>query len=149
MQLNNIKRIHPNKKSISVGRGGRRGKTSGRGTKGQNARAGRKKRPEIRDFIKRIPKRRGYGKNRSHTVNSDIISYIPINISVIEKMFSDGAKINPSVLVSKGIVGTYKGANPRIKILGTGEITKSVTISGCIVSAGAKIKIEKAGGSVK
>ena len=47
----------------AVGRGGKRGKTSGRGTKGQNARAGRKKRPEMRDFIKRIPKLRGRGKS--------------------------------------------------------------------------------------
>ena len=52
-----------NKKTRQVGRGGTRGKTSGRGTKGQNARAGRKKRPELRDFIKRIPKLRGRGKS--------------------------------------------------------------------------------------
>ena len=60
MQLHDIKRKTPNKKAPLVGRGGKRGKTSGRGTKGQNARAGRKKRPEIRDFIKRMPKLRGY-----------------------------------------------------------------------------------------
>jgi large subunit ribosomal protein L15 len=63
MQLNTLKRNHPNKKSKQVGRGGTRGKTSGRGTKGQNARAGRKKRPELRDFIKRFPKLRGRGVN--------------------------------------------------------------------------------------
>lgn len=63
MQFHTLKRKTPNKKSRSVGRGGKRGKTSGRGTKGQNARAGRKKRPELRDFIKRVPKLRGRGKN--------------------------------------------------------------------------------------
>lgn len=63
MQFHTIKRKTPNKKSRQVGRGGTRGKTSGRGTKGQNARAGRKKRPELRDFIKRVPKLRGRGKN--------------------------------------------------------------------------------------
>lgn len=63
MQFHTLKRKTPNKKSRSVGRGGKRGKTSGRGTKGQNARAGRKKRPELRDFIKRIPKLRGRGKS--------------------------------------------------------------------------------------
>lgn len=63
MQFHNIKRKTPNKKSKQVGRGGTRGKTSGRGTKGQNARAGRKKRPELRDFIKRVPKLRGRGKS--------------------------------------------------------------------------------------
>ena len=61
MQFNTLKRKTPNKKSKMVGRGGKRGKTSGRGTKGQNARAGRKKRPELRDFIKRVPKLRGRG----------------------------------------------------------------------------------------
>lgn len=63
MQWNTLKPRTKRKKSRSVGRGGKRGKTSGRGTKGQNARAGRKKRPEIRDFIKRFPKLRGRGKN--------------------------------------------------------------------------------------
>lgn len=63
MQYHSLKRKTPNKKSTAVGRGGKRGKTSGRGTKGQNARAGRKKRPELRDFIKRFPKLRGRGKN--------------------------------------------------------------------------------------
>ncbi len=63
MQFHTLKRKTKNKKSRQVGRGGTRGKTSGRGTKGQNARAGRKKRPELRDFIKRFPKLRGRGKN--------------------------------------------------------------------------------------
>ena len=63
MQFHTLKRKTANKKSRQVGRGGTRGKTSGRGTKGQNARAGRKKRPELRDFIKRIPKLRGRGKS--------------------------------------------------------------------------------------
>jgi ribosomal protein L15 len=61
MQFHSLKRKTANKKSKPVGRGGTRGKTSGRGTKGQNARAGRKKRPELRDFIKRVPKLRGRG----------------------------------------------------------------------------------------
>lgn len=63
MQLHTIKSKTPRKKSRLIGRGGKRGKTAGRGTKGQNARAGRKKRPELRDFIKRFPKLRGRGKN--------------------------------------------------------------------------------------
>lgn len=61
MQFHTLKRKNPNKKARQVGRGGTRGKTAGRGTKGQNARAGRKKRPEIRDTIKRVPKLRGRG----------------------------------------------------------------------------------------
>lgn len=60
MQIHQVKRRSPNRKAKLVGRGGRRGKTSGRGTKGQRARSGRKLRPEIRDIIKKIPKKRGY-----------------------------------------------------------------------------------------
>jgi large subunit ribosomal protein L15 len=63
MQFHNLKPKTKRKTSAQVGRGGKRGKTSGKGTKGQNARAGRKKRPELRDFIKRIPKLRGRGVN--------------------------------------------------------------------------------------
>jgi large subunit ribosomal protein L15 len=63
MQFHALKRKTANKKGKQVGRGGKRGKTAGRGTKGQNARAGRKKRPELRDFIKRVPKLRGRGKS--------------------------------------------------------------------------------------
>lgn len=63
MQFHTLKRKTPNKKGRQVGRGGTRGKTAGRGTKGQNARAGRKKRPELRDVIKRVPKLRGRGKS--------------------------------------------------------------------------------------
>lgn len=63
MQFHTLKPKTKRKKSVQVGRGGKRGKTSGKGTKGQNARAGRKKRPELRDFIKRFPKLRGRGKN--------------------------------------------------------------------------------------
>lgn len=63
MQFHDLKAKTKRKYSRQVGRGGTRGKTSGRGTKGQNARAGRKKRPEMREIIKRIPKLRGRGKS--------------------------------------------------------------------------------------
>jgi ribosomal protein L15 len=60
MQIHNLKRIHKNKKDRIVGRGGKHAKTSGRGGKGQTARAGNKRRPELRDIIKKLPKNRGY-----------------------------------------------------------------------------------------
>jgi ribosomal protein L15 len=60
MQIHNLKREHKNKKDRLVGRGGKHAKTSGRGGKGQTARAGNKRRPEIRDIIKKLPKNRGY-----------------------------------------------------------------------------------------
>lgn len=68
MQLNTLKRENPNKKARQVGRGGTRGKTAGRGGKGQTARAGNKRRPQMRDIIKKIPKLRGY-RFSSHATN--------------------------------------------------------------------------------
>lgn len=143
MQTNNLKRKNPNYKSSRVGRGGKRGKTSGRGTKGQNSRAGRKKRPEMRDIIKKIPKKRGY---RFNTVKQ--YSVYPVNLSILEKVFSNNAKITPSSLVKMKVVEMYKGKNPKVKILGTGDVSKKLNLSGCTVSEAAKAKIEKAGGKV-
>ena len=60
MELHTLTRTKSNATSRRVGRGGKRGKTSGRGGKGQTARAGNKRRPELRDIIKKLPKNRGY-----------------------------------------------------------------------------------------
>lgn len=60
MQIHNLKRQHKNKKDRIVGRGGKHAKQAGRGGKGQTARSGNKRRPELRDIIKRLPKNRGY-----------------------------------------------------------------------------------------
>lgn len=147
MQTHNLKRKNPNYKSDRVGRGGKRGKTSGRGTKGQNARSGRKKRPEMRDVIKKIPKLRGRGKNINKTIKH--YSILPINLEILEKVFSKGDKITPSSLAKMGVINFQKGKNPKVKILGKGDLTKSLNVSKCAVSSEAKAKIEKVGGTVK
>ena len=72
MQFHNLQSKTKRKKSRPVGRGGKRGKTTGRGTKGQNARAGHKKRPEMRDIIKRIPKLRGRGRSSLKSFKTDV-----------------------------------------------------------------------------
>ncbi len=146
MQLHTLSRVTPNKKTVSVGRGGKRGKTSGRGTKGQNARSGRKKRPELRDFIKRIPKLRGRGVSSFKSIQAE---FVTVNLDGIEKAFKSGDVVNPGSLVAKEVISLYKGLKPIVKILSTGDITKKVTVSDCAVSKGAKEKIEKAGGTVK
>ena len=142
MKLHNLKRKTPNYKAAQVGRGGKRGKTSGRGTKGQDSRAGHKKRPELRDFIKRMPKLRGYAFKSFAEVA------VPVPLSAIEKNFKDGDMVEPKTLVQKGVIERTEGNFPRVKILSTGEITKKVTVSGCEISASAKAAIEKAGGKV-
>lgn len=146
MQTNQLQRIHPNKKRMIVARGGKRGKTSGRGGKGQTARAGNKRRPEWRDVIKKLPKLRGRGKNSNKPVSD---AFKVINIGILEGIFNTGDMITPAILIEKGVIGTESGNIPMIKILGEGEITKTFKISGCAISGSAKDKIEKAGGSVK
>ncbi len=138
MQFHTIKRKTPNKKSRSVGRGGTRGKTSGRGTKGQNARAGRKKRPEIRDAIKRFPKLRGRGVSALKPLGKAVTT---LNLTVIDKLFSSGDKVNVESL-------TKLGYRIPVKILSTGEISKKLTFSGIPISKQAIEKINKAGGEV-
>ena len=145
MQAHTLQRKHPNRKTKLIGRGGTRGKTAGRGTKGQNARAGHKKRPEIRDFIKRIPKLRGRGKNLNTTRQSKPFA---VNLGKISTLFKNGDVVSPATLVKAGVVTMARGSAPRIKILATGVLDKKVTIKDCSISATAKLAVEKAGGNV-
>lgn len=131
-----------------VGRGGKRGKTSGRGTKGQNARAGHRKRPEMRDILKKLPKLRGHGQNRSHTVRSNRLIYSPVNLTMLEAAFSAGDTVTPETLYKKGLVRARGGKISYVKILGTGSLTKALTISDCAASGAAKSAVEAAGGSL-
>lgn len=146
MQIHNIKRKTPNKKVMTVGRGGKRGKTSGRGGKGQTARAGHKARPEWRDFIKRMPKLRGYSFQSIQGIKNPVLS---INLDLINAVFKAGETVKPSTLFARGLIEQYKGKNQKVKILAGGEITKKINLVGCTVSKTAQAKIEKAGGSVK
>ena len=138
MQLNQLKRKTRNASGKRVGRGGKRGKTSGQGHKGQKARAGHKMRPEARDIIKKLPKRRGYGKNRARTVNSSRRNAFPVNVGIIEKMFSSGATVSPSSLFSLGLIRRTGGKLPEVKILAQGEIKKAVKVENCLISKEAE-----------
>ncbi|OHA25734.1 MAG: 50S ribosomal protein L15 [Candidatus Taylorbacteria bacterium RIFCSPHIGHO2_02_FULL_44_36] len=146
MQLHNLKRKNPNRRSISVGRGGRRGKTSGRGGKGQTARAGHKIRPEIRDLIKKLPKLRGRGKNINRSFEKRPAVF---NVGVLEKKFAEGETVNPTALIAKNLLRLVSGQLPKVKILGNGQLSKKLFIERCLFSQSAKTAIEKAGGSIK
>lgn len=132
-----------------VGRGqsSTRGKQSGRGGKGQTARAGNKRRPELRDIIKKIPKRRGYGKNRGRTVWAAKPRPITVTLKQLEAKFDTGAEITPKAIVEKGILVAEKIHLPMVKIVGS-EVSKKFMIKNATISAGAKAAIEKAGGSI-
>ncbi len=143
MQLHQLKRKNPNKTSVKVGRGGKRGKTSGRGHKGQNARAGTSKRPESREIIKRLPKLRGY-RFKSFQERP-----VLVNLAVLESNFASGDEVTPKILFEKQIIAKKENKIPSVKILGNGEITKKLNISDCSFSQSAKDKIEKSGGTIK
>lgn len=140
MQLNELKRKTTNRKQKRVGRGrgSGKGKTSGRGTKGQKARAGHKMMPAIREQLKKLPKRRGY------SFKSIQDKPTVLNVSTLERYFTAGDTVNPTILIERGLL--VKGSV--VKILGDGELAKKLTVSGCKVSASARTKIEQAGGTV-
>lgn len=142
MELHQLKPKHKVKKRKRRGRGGKRGTYSGRGIKGQKARAGRKLQPMIREVIKRYPKLRGYRQKVREKIQAQV------NISTLEEKFKSGEKVSPEILIERKIIRKIKGRIPEIKILGKGEIKKKLMIEGCRVSKGAKEKIEKAGGKV-
>jgi large subunit ribosomal protein L15 len=135
MQLNELKRNTPHKAQKRVGRGGGRGKTSGRGTKGQKARAGHKMMPAIREILKKLPKRRGY---RFTSIEDNVAV---VNVAALEQAFAAGATVTPVAMVEAGLIRSRRGKTPTVKILGDGTLSKKFVISGCTVSASAKEKI--------
>lgn len=143
MQIHNLKRTHKNKKDRIVGRGGKHAKTSGRGGKGQTARAGNKRRPELRDIIKKLPKNRGY------RFNSFEIKPVCISLDKIIKFYPTGGIVNPESLLALKVIKKKKGWLPKVKILNSKtDLIVKIQISKCLVSNLVKEKILKAGGEV-
>ncbi|MCI5050696.1 MAG: uL15 family ribosomal protein [Candidatus Pacebacteria bacterium] len=143
--MNELKRSTPNKKAKRVGRGGLRGKTSGRGHKGQKQHGGHGIRAEIRDQIKKLPKLRGRGKNSNKSIQTDNIA---INLATIEANFKAGETVSPITLKEKGLISGKAVRNASVKILGNGDLSIKVTVEGCLVSKSAEEKISKAGGKL-
>jgi large subunit ribosomal protein L15 len=67
----------------------------------------------------------------------------------LESLFKDGDVVSPEVLVKMDIVDKIKGRAPKVKILGTGKLTKKLIFENCTSSKTAKEAIEKAGGTIK
>jgi large subunit ribosomal protein L15 len=129
-------------KRIGCGESSGHGKTSGKGNKGQMARAGRGIRPGFEGgqmpMHRRLPK-----KGFNNTAFQDFIEVV--NVGELNEAFQDGAVINEAALREVGLVSRKADV---IKILGTGDLTVKLTIQGAKVSATAREKIEKAGGSI-
>ncbi|MEK9176783.1 MAG: uL15 family ribosomal protein [Patescibacteria group bacterium] len=148
MELHEMKRQRGLTKKRRIGRGGKRGKTSGRGGKGQTARAGNKPRPQWRDIIKKIPKRRGYGKNRARTAVPRI-SVAPVSLEAVGKRFKNGDTVSPATLRARGLVRRTGGKLPPVKILGGGVLSAKLTFENVAVSASAKSAIEASGSTIR
>lgn len=145
MQLHNLKPRTKRRAGKRIGRGGKRGKTSGRGHKGQKARAGHRIRPAVRDFIKKLPKRRGRGRNINKSIT---VKPVILNLTDLEKAFSVGDEVTRKILVERKLIRARGKKLPVVKILGQGTLTKKLVVLDCFVSKSAHKQIESAGGSV-
>lgn len=141
--LNQLKRPHGSKKRPKIvgrGRGSGHGKTSGRGNKGQNARASGGVRPGFEGgqmpLIRRIPKR---GFTFTPKAKYQVVSLDSLNL------FKTGSEVTPQTLREASLV---KKKNPLVKILGGGELKHPLTVSAHAFSKSALEKIKKAGGKV-
>jgi len=129
-------------KRLGCGESSGKGKTCGKGHKGQKARAGGSIRLGFEGgqmpLIRRIPKR-GFNNAVFHT------NYAVVNLDALSNAFADGATVDEAALLEAGLIRQpYDG----VKILGNGELTKKLTITVDKASASAKTAIEKAGGSL-
>lgn len=144
MNLNNLTRAtESRKKRLGQGHGSGRGKTAGRGTKGQKARGKIPLRFEggALALIKRMPFRRGKGKNKLFK-NKPIV----INVKILN-LLKANEKVNIKTLASYRIVNEKEAQNYGVKILGDGDLKVPLTVE-IPTSKGALKKIEKAGGKV-
>ena len=129
------------RKRLGRGIGSGLGKTSGKGHKGAKARSGGGKRPGFEGgqmpLTMRLPKRGFTNKWR--------VEYATVNVERLN-IFEDGAVVSPVELIQAGIL---KNVQDGVKILGNGEITKTLTVQANKFTATAKEKIEAAGGKVE
>ena len=142
MKLHHLKPAPGSRKArIRVGRGegGRRGKTAGRGTKGAKARG---KMPQWFEggqmpIYRRLPKLRGFKNPNKET-------FAVVNVGRLEQ-FRKGTSVGPDEMRAHGLI-KKRG---RIKVLGEGDLTKSLTVRAHAFSVGAVERIESAGGTVE
>ena len=141
MQLHHISSKTKSHRERRIGRGGKRGTYSGRGIKGQGARAGAKFRPAEREIIKKIPKLGGRGKHsfKSYRVRPSIV-----NLGDIENAFKIGDTVNPENLLKSGLITKIKGRMPKVKILGQGELKKKLMFKNVSFSGSVREKIKEA-----
>lgn len=148
MKLNELKPDAGSKKRrkrVGLGIAAGQGKTCGRGMKGQKSRSGSGgkiyRQGGNLPFYRRLPFRRGEGFTPPNQVK-----YNELNLDQLSERFEANSEITPELLIKENMLG--KPRNP-VVVLGRGEISIPLTVRVHRVSAGAKEKIEAAGGSVE
>ena len=152
LNLSTLKPAQPRKDRKRVGRGlgSGKGRYSGRGIKGQKSRAGSKKMPAGFEggqmpIDMRMPKLRGNTSADAMPIGPFRTYSQPINLRDLDRVFADGDAVDLEALVEKGLL---KNTKTDVKILGTGELSKKLSVTAHSFSASAREKIESAGGSV-
>ncbi len=142
MELNNLRPAKGAKrprKRVGRGPGSGNGKTAGRGHKGQKSRSGYSRRYGFEGgqmpLVRRIPKR---GFTNIFRIEVQIV-----NLRDLERVFADGDSVTPEVLAERGLV---RSADAPVKVLGTGDLSKKLTVQVHRFSSSAKSQIEAAGG---
>jgi large subunit ribosomal protein L15 len=138
---------HKRERRVGRGHGSGRGKTAGRGTKGQKARTGGKIHRAFNGgqtrLSKRLPFMRGLGN--SNTAFRD--NYAVVNIAELAT-FEANASVAPESLLEQGLI-TRAQSRGLLKILGNGDVDRALTIHAHKISEGARAKIEAAGGTIE
>ena len=151
LNLSNLKPAQARKDRKRVGRGlgSGKGRYSGRGIKGQKSRAGSNKMPAGFEggqmpLDMRAPKLRGNTSADAMPIGPFRTYSQPINLRDLERVFEDGATVNLEAMVEKGLLKNMKAD---VKVLGTGELTKKLSVTAHAFSASAREKITAAGGT--
>ena len=139
-ELTNVSGAVHRKKRVGCGEGGGHGKTSGRGGKGQSARSGSSIRPGFEGgqmpLYRKLP-HRGFN-NYNHRIEIAVV-----NVGALASLDAKITEVNAQVLSDNGLI---RADEPRVKILGDGELTRALKVTAAKFSESAKAKIEKAGG---
>ena len=151
LNLSNLKPAQPRRDRKRVGRGlgSGKGRYSGRGLKGQKSRAGsHKMRAGFEGgqmpLYMRVGKQRGPTSQDAMPIGPFRTTTVPVNLRDLERVFADGDTVDIEALIAKGIL---KNAKTDVKVLGSGELTKKLSVTAHRFSASAREKIEAAGGT--
>jgi large subunit ribosomal protein L15 len=151
LNLSTLKPAQPRKDRKRVGRGlgSGKGRYSGRGIKGQKSRAGTHMPSASFEggqmpLFMRIPKLRGATSKDAMPIGPFRTYSQPVNISDLER-FQAGEEVTPEALKAKGLIRSLR---KDVKLLGDGKLSKKLTVTVHAVSAGARKKVEAAGGTV-